>query len=73
MHAGGALPARVWAKAPKYAPRWAWSAAGINYALRRIERVASGLHGHAAIAAISREFERPAHPVAEIAGAWNNY
>ena len=73
MHAGGALPARVWAKGARYAQKWAWSAAGINYALRRIEAVAGGLQGQAAIAAISRGFERPANPAKEIAGASSVY
>jgi len=73
MHAGGALPARVWAKGARYAQKWAWSPAGINYALRRIEAVAGGLQGHAAIAAISRGFERPADPAQEIAGASSVY
>ena len=69
MHSGGALPARVFARGMRYAQAWAWSAAGINYALKRIDAVAGGLHGQAAIEAISREFERPKNPSAEIAGA----
>jgi len=73
MHAGGALPAAVWAKGPRYAAKWAWSPQGINYALDHIAAVAKGLTGHEAIAAISRGFERPADPQAEIAGAWSSY
>lgn len=73
LHAGGALPAAVWARGPRYAQEWAWSPQGIAYALDRMAHVARGLRGRAAIAAISRGFERPANPQAEIAGALANY
>ena len=69
LHAGGALPAVVWAKGPTYAHQWAWSPAGINYALDRIAGVARGLSGAQAVNAIVREFERPAKPNNEVAGA----
>ncbi len=73
LHAGGALPAAVWAKGPQFAHQWAWSPAGINYALDRIAGVAKGLTGIQAINAIVRSFERPAKPDAEVAGAAANY
>ena len=73
LHAGGALPASVWAKGAAYAQQWAWSPAGLDYALSRINSIAGGLRGPAAISAISRRFERPANPAAEIAGAESHY
>ena len=52
---------------------WAMSPAGINYAMNHIASVAKGLHGQAAVDAIVRQFERPANPEREIAGAWARY
>jgi cell wall-associated NlpC family hydrolase len=51
----------------------AWSNAGIDYALKGIARVAQGLHGHAAINAIVRRFERPADPDGEVRRAIGYY
>src|SRR4051812_27423017 len=45
LHQGGALPHGRGAN-------WASSAAGIDYALDQIAKVAGGLHGHQAISAI---------------------
>ena len=62
LHVGGALPSGRGAN-------WADSRAGIAYALNQMAQVARGLHGNAAISAISQRFERPANPAAEIAVA----
>lgn len=65
---GGAYPS--WApQNPSAAQAWAWSPTGLNYALNRINTVASGLHGGSAIANIVKRFERPADPTSEIARA----
>lgn len=66
LHEGGALPAgrgNAWANSP----------AGIQYALQHIASVARGLHGRAAVSAISSRFERPANVPAEIAKAMGRY
>lgn len=66
LHEGGALPSgrgNAWANSP----------AGIDYAMRHIASVAHGLHGQSAVAAISRGFERPQNPSAEIAKAMGRY
>jgi hypothetical protein len=39
------------------------------YTLKRINAITGGLRGEAALAAISRRFERPANPNKEIKGA----
>jgi hypothetical protein len=52
--------------------QWAWSPEGVNYALDRMG-AAKGLRGQAAIKAIVTQFERPANPEAEIAGALAAY
>lgn len=66
LHEGGALPAGK-------GSAWAHSNAGINYALQRMAQVAKGLHGKAAVAAISSRFERPADVPGEIAKAMGYY
>ena len=66
LHEGGALPAgrgNAWANSP----------AGIQYAMQHIAGVARGLHGRAAVSAISSRFERPANVPAEIAKAMGRY
>lgn len=70
LHQGGALPANI---PLSQGQQWAWSPAGINYALSRIASVARGLHGRDAVTAISTRFERPANPSAEIADAMAHY
>ena len=74
LHYGGAYPSNV---APTGSPQasqaWAWSPQGINYALGQINQVAGGLTGYNAISNISRRFERPANPAAEIADAASKY
>lgn len=70
LHAGGALPQQVWSQGPQYAQQWAWSPAGISYALQTMANSgAKGLTGQQAIAAIVNNFERPADPGGEINAA----
>jgi cell wall-associated NlpC family hydrolase len=59
LHIGGRLPRGK-------GSAWAHSTAGIDYALDEIAKVARGLHGRAAVAAIVKRFEAPANPGAEI-------
>jgi len=67
LHVGGALP-------PGKTAAWANSASGVAYALRKMSQSgARGLRGPAAITSIVRNFERPAAPGPEIAGAVNHY
>jgi hypothetical protein len=67
LHVGGALPRGKGAA-------WANSLPGVLYALRTMAASgARGLHGQAAVAAIARNFERPANPGAEIATALSYY
>lgn len=68
LHIGGAMPSGI-----RNPQQWAESRAGIDYALSRINSVAHGLQGAQAVAAISKRFERPANPAAEIAGALHDY
>jgi hypothetical protein len=72
LHEGGAYPASAPHGSPEAANKWAWSPAGVEYAESRMESVAGGKHGDAAIEAIVTGFERPAAPAAEIkaAEAW---
>lgn len=60
LHAGGALPAQVWAQGPAYAKQWANSPDGINYAMRGISSAVGSQKGPGAAAAIVANFERPA-------------
>ena len=70
LHAGGALPRSVWLHGPAYAQAWAWSPAGIDYALRKMAASgASNLSGSSAIETIVSRFERPAKPGPEIIAA----
>lgn len=73
LHAGGALPARVWARGAAYANQWANSPEGLQYALSRMASVAGGLHGQQAVQAISSRFERPANVGGEISKAMGFY
>jgi cell wall-associated NlpC family hydrolase len=73
-HAGGALPAAVWARGANYANQWANSRQGISYALNAMVKDGiSGLHGRQAVSAISSKFERPANIPAEISKAMTRY
>lgn len=73
LHAGGALPADIWAKGATYSRQWADSPAGIDYALNGINKVAHGLRGQQAVSSIVSGFERPANPEAEIERAISIY
>lgn len=68
LHAGGELPAEIWAKGPEYAQAWANSPAGIKYALAAIGKKAGGLKGNAAMAAISA-WENPGAPTRDLINA----
>jgi hypothetical protein len=70
--AGGAFPASVQGT-PEQKNAWAWSDAGVNYALDRMALVARGLKGQAAVINIVSRFERPANIPSEISRAGNNY
>lgn len=70
LHQGGALPGNI---PLSRAHQWAWSPAGINYALDRIASVARGKRGRAAVSAIVSQFERPAQPGQEIQKALGRY
>lgn len=72
LHQGGALPARFNGN-PAAAQAWAWSPAGIDYALQGMASHAAGKRGTDAIQAIVRGFERPAAPAAEVARASQLY
>ncbi len=73
LHAGGQLPAEVWAKGPAYAKSWADSPAGIDYALAGIAKVARNQQGQEAIGSIVGQFERPANSAAEVQRAISIY
>lgn len=68
LYAKGALPRRFVGN-PKAADAWAWSPAGIKYAVSQMAPYARGLKGAAAIDAIVRKFEKPANPGKSIANA----
>lgn len=68
-NAGGVITGMFRGQSPGQINQWAWSKAGINYALDRIAKVASGMHGQEAIKNIVTRFERPAAPGQEIAGS----
>lgn len=62
LYAKGALP-HQYVGNQQAADSWAWSPAGIEYALRKMQEAgASGLRGASAVEAIIRKFERPADP-----------
>lgn len=64
LHKGGAYPSSA-PQQPDQANAWAWSPAGIDYALGRMSTVAGGLKGRQAVHAIVYQFERPANPKGE--------
>lgn len=72
-NAGGVLTGMFKGQTPQQINQWAWSPAGIDYALDRIQKVASGMKGSQAIQNIVRRFERPADPNGEVAGALAAY
>jgi len=68
MYAQGALPKRLRGNRAA-ADAWAWSPAGIQYALTQISKVARGRKGRDAVVNIIRRFERPADPGSSIQAA----
>jgi hypothetical protein len=75
LHAGGSLPRSVYS-GPFSAEtqEWAWSAQGIEYALKQMRCAGAGAYlGYAAVYAIVTRFERPLYPIPEVAGAWRAY
>jgi len=68
LYAQGALPKRFRGR-PAAADRWAWSPAGIRYAMRQIAGGSRGMRGEKAIENIIRRFERPADPDASVEAA----
>ena len=72
LHYGGAYPASA-PRGAQASQAWAWSPAGLGYALSRIASVAGGLHGGQAVSNIVSRFERPADIPGEIARALAGY
>lgn len=73
LYAQGVLPRRFRGN-PTAADSWAWSPAGIEYAIRHMSQAgARGLTGEAAINAIVRRFERPKDPDASVRNAIARY
>jgi hypothetical protein len=72
LHKGGAYPSSA-PQNPGQAHQWAWSPAGIDYALSRINGVAGGQRGAQAVNSIVSRFERPADPQGEIRRALASY
>jgi len=68
LHQGGAYPSSA-PQGADSANRWAWSPAGVDYALGRMQQVAGGLKGRQAVKAIVYRFERPADPAKEYQAA----
>lgn len=69
LYTKGALPAQYRGR-PAAADQWAWSPAGIDYALGRMASVgAGGLTGASAVKRIISKFERPADPTTSIRNA----
>ena len=57
LHKGDALPAWVWAKGPIFANAWAWSPAGIDYALQGIAKSGAAMP-HKSSSAAMKNFMR---------------
>jgi hypothetical protein len=72
-NAGGVITGKFQGRTPEQINQWAWSPAGIDYALQGISRVAGGKHGGDAINAIVRGFERPADPNTNVSRALAAY
>lgn len=65
-NAGGVITGKFAGQTPEQINEWAWSPAGIDYALQGISKVAAGQHGGRAVNSIVRNFERPADPNGEV-------
>lgn len=72
LHKGGAYPSSA-PQSATAANAWAWSPAGVDYALASMSKVAGGLRGPSAVTAIVTRFERPSNPGAETAAALADY
>ena len=72
LHQGGDYPASA-PQSPAAANAWAWSPAGIDYALAGMSQAAGGQKGLQSVHSIVYGFERPANPAAEYAGAARVY
>ena len=71
LHVGGAFPSSQAGLSTAQKQAWAWSPAGIQYALRAMVKAgAGGLKGAAAVNAIVKGFERPANPAADLAAGY---
>lgn len=71
--AGGVLTNKFPGWTTQQKQSWAWSPAGVNFALDGIAGVAKGLSGPEAVKNIVSRYERPANPGKEISGALNAY
>lgn len=69
LHAGGQLPAAVYAKGAAFAQQWAWSPAGINWALQNVSQF-KGLQGQALATALGTH-QGSSNIPAEIAAIYN--
>lgn len=68
LYSQGALPRSLRGNRAR-ADSWAWSPAGIRYALTQMAKTSRGLSGADAVRSIVTRFERPANPQASIAAA----
>lgn len=74
LHKGGTLPTTIGRQGADAAQAWAWSEAGVDYALNQMaEAGAAGQSGNDAITTIVSKFERPKNPQAEIDAAEGAY
>ena len=69
LYTQGALPRNIARLPMAQRDAWAWSPAGIQYALGRIASVARGQKGEQAVRSIITKFERPANPQKSITNA----
>lgn len=69
LYTQGALPRNIARLPTAQRDAWAWSPAGIQYALGRIASVARGQKGEQAVRSIITKFERPADPGKSIRNA----
>lgn len=68
-NAGGVITGKFQGQTPTQINQWAWTPAGIDYALAGIARVAGGQSGSRAVNSIVSGFERPANIPREISAA----
>lgn len=65
LHWGGAFPRWAPQGSAAASQAWAWSRAGMRYAMQQMAHVARGLKGNAAAWAIIKRFERPRNPMSD--------